>query len=46
MIYASFLDATVCVFTVASLRLRCRISPSAYLPASVRYFSHSTLKFM
>lgn len=35
MIYASFLDATVCVFTVASLRLRCRISPSAYLPASV-----------
>ncbi|KAG7998115.1 hypothetical protein I3843_01G242700 [Carya illinoinensis] len=35
LIYASFLDATVCVFTAANLRLRCRINPSAYLPSSV-----------
>ncbi|GMI82011.1 TOPLESS-related 1 [Hibiscus trionum] len=35
LVYASFLDATVCVFTAANLRLCCRINPSAYLPASV-----------
>ncbi|KAG2723162.1 hypothetical protein I3760_02G158700 [Carya illinoinensis] len=35
LVYASFLDATVCVFSAANLRLRCRINPSAYLPASV-----------
>ncbi|XVF86383.1 hypothetical protein PTKIN_Ptkin18bG0035300 [Pterospermum kingtungense] len=35
LVYASFLDATVCVFNAANLRLRCRINPSAYLPASV-----------
>ncbi|KAJ7951940.1 Protein TOPLESS [Quillaja saponaria] len=35
LIYASFLDATVCVFSSSNLRLRCRINPSAYLPASV-----------
>jgi WD40 repeat protein len=35
LIYASFLDATVCVFNASNLRLRCRINPSAYLPASV-----------
>lgn len=36
LIYASFLDATVCVFNASNLRLRCRINPPAYLPASVR----------
>ncbi|CAL5375594.1 unnamed protein product [Camellia sinensis] len=35
LVYASFLDASVCVFTAANLRLRCRISPSAYLSPSV-----------
>ncbi|XP_034695954.1 protein TOPLESS-like [Vitis riparia] len=35
LVYASFLDATVCVFSAANLRLRCRINPTAYLPASV-----------
>ncbi|KAH9626648.1 hypothetical protein KSS87_004649 [Heliosperma pusillum] len=35
LVYASFLDATVCVFNASNLRLRCRINPSAYLPASV-----------
>ncbi|KAG5115177.1 hypothetical protein JHK84_041290 [Glycine max] len=35
LIYASFLDATVCVFSVSNLRLQCRINPSAYLSASV-----------
>nr|KYP56781.1 Vegetative incompatibility protein HET-E-1 [Cajanus cajan] len=35
LVYASFLDATVCVFSASNLRLRCRINPSAYLSASV-----------
>eukprot|EP00262_Sarcandra_glabra_P008600 TRINITY_DN2218_c0_g1_i2.p1 TRINITY_DN2218_c0_g1~~TRINITY_DN2218_c0_g1_i2.p1 ORF type:complete len:1146 (+),score=237.13 TRINITY_DN2218_c0_g1_i2:86-3439(+) len=35
LVYASFLDATVCVFNAANLRLRCRINPAAYLPANV-----------
>ncbi|KAF8400581.1 hypothetical protein HHK36_013880 [Tetracentron sinense] len=35
LVYASFLDATVCVFSAANLRLRCRINPAAYLPANV-----------
>ncbi|KAJ8773998.1 hypothetical protein K2173_009429 [Erythroxylum novogranatense] len=37
LVYASFLDATVCVFSAANLnlRLRCRINPSSYLPANV-----------
>ncbi|XP_052175475.1 protein TOPLESS isoform X2 [Diospyros lotus] len=35
LVYASFLDATVCVFTAANLRLRCRISPAAYLSPSL-----------
>ncbi|KAE9588003.1 putative transcription factor WD40-like family [Lupinus albus] len=35
LIYASFLDTTVCVFSASTLRLRCRINPSAYLSASV-----------
>ncbi|WRX27574.1 WD40 repeat - like 10 [Theobroma cacao] len=35
LVYASLLDATVCVFSAVNLRLCCRINPSAYLPASV-----------
>ncbi|XP_058115708.1 protein TPR3-like isoform X2 [Magnolia sinica] len=35
LVYASFLDANVCVFTAANLRLRCRINPTAYLPANI-----------
>uniref|UniRef100_A0A1D1XVX1 Protein TOPLESS n=1 Tax=Anthurium amnicola TaxID=1678845 RepID=A0A1D1XVX1_9ARAE len=34
-VYASFLDATVCIFSAPHLNLRCRISPTAYLPANV-----------
>ncbi|KAL5985608.1 hypothetical protein ACLOJK_027594 [Asimina triloba] len=29
LVYASFLDATVCVFTATNLRLRCRINPTS-----------------
>ncbi|KEH39610.1 topless-like protein [Medicago truncatula] len=35
LIFASFLDATICVFSASNLRLRCRINPSAYLSANV-----------
>ena len=35
LVFASFLDATICVFSASNLRLRCRINPSSYLPASV-----------
>ncbi|XP_057967309.1 protein TOPLESS [Malania oleifera] len=35
LVYASFLDASVYIFNAANLRLRCRINPSVYLPASV-----------
>ncbi|KAJ6829013.1 protein TPR3-like isoform X4 [Iris pallida] len=35
LVYTSFLDATVCIFSALNLRLRCRINPSAYLPANV-----------
>ncbi|KAJ6416090.1 hypothetical protein OIU84_004818 [Salix udensis] len=35
LVYASFLDATVCVFSAANLRLHCRINPSSYLPPNV-----------
>ncbi|KAG1363245.1 protein TPR3 [Cocos nucifera] len=34
-IYASFLDATICIFNAANLILRCRILPAAYLPANL-----------
>ncbi|KAH6755196.1 Transducin family protein / WD-40 repeat family protein [Perilla frutescens var. hirtella] len=40
LVYASFLDATVCIFTAAQLRLRCRINPSAYLPSSLSSSIH------
>lgn len=32
LIYASFEDGSICVFTAAALKLRCRISSAAYLP--------------
>ncbi|KAL8497190.1 hypothetical protein ACS0TY_020759 [Phlomoides rotata] len=35
LVYASFVDATVCIFSAAHLRLRCRINPSVYLPSNV-----------
>ncbi|KAJ6715392.1 TRANSCRIPTION FACTOR WD40-LIKE FAMILY-RELATED [Salix viminalis] len=35
LVYASFLDATVCVFSAVNLRLRCRINPSSYLSPNV-----------
>ncbi|KAI8529420.1 hypothetical protein RHMOL_Rhmol12G0223700 [Rhododendron molle] len=35
LVYASFLDGSVCVFTASNLRMRCRISSSAYLSPSV-----------
>ncbi|CAI9113928.1 OLC1v1014633C2 [Oldenlandia corymbosa var. corymbosa] len=40
LIYASFLDATVCVFTAMQLQMRCRINPPAYLPNNI---SNSTV---
>ncbi|XP_073010395.1 protein TPR3 [Typha latifolia] len=40
LIYASFLDATVCIFSASNLRLRCRILPAAYLPSNVRTTVH------
>ncbi|ONK76701.1 uncharacterized protein A4U43_C03F31220 [Asparagus officinalis] len=36
LIYASFLDASVCIFNAANFKLRCRINPAAYLPANLR----------
>jgi len=35
LIYASFLDATVCIFSASSLRLQCRILPASYLPPNI-----------
>eukprot|EP00252_Welwitschia_mirabilis_P014885 TRINITY_DN3294_c0_g1_i12.p1 TRINITY_DN3294_c0_g1~~TRINITY_DN3294_c0_g1_i12.p1 ORF type:complete len:1122 (-),score=243.87 TRINITY_DN3294_c0_g1_i12:562-3927(-) len=35
IIYASFCDGSVGVFHAESLKLRCRIAPSSYLPANV-----------
>ncbi|XP_031479971.1 topless-related protein 1-like [Nymphaea colorata] len=34
LVYASFLDSAICVFSATNLRLRCRINPAAYLPAN------------
>ncbi|XP_020110351.1 protein TPR3 isoform X1 [Ananas comosus] len=39
LVYASFLDATVCIFNASHLRLRCRVLPAAYLPPNVRFSS-------
>ncbi|CAA0827363.1 Topless-related protein 4 [Striga hermonthica] len=35
-IYTSFDDGSVCVFTSAGLKLRCRVNPTAYLPSNPR----------
>ena len=35
LIYASFCDGAIGVFEAESLRLRCRIAPSAYIPPSI-----------
>ncbi|KAK1576560.1 hypothetical protein Q3G72_014955 [Acer saccharum] len=35
LVFASFLDATVCVYSAVNLRLCCCINPTAYLPANV-----------
>ncbi|KAH9322316.1 hypothetical protein KI387_016955, partial [Taxus chinensis] len=40
LIYVSFFDGAVGVFHAASLRLRCRIAPSAYLPPNVSTSVH------
>lgn len=40
LVYASFLDAAVCVFSASNLRLRCRINPSAYLPSNLSSSVH------
>ncbi|KAM0933886.1 putative transcription factor WD40-like family [Dioscorea sansibarensis] len=40
LIYVSFLDATVYVFNAANLKLRCRINPTAYLPANISSTVH------
>lgn len=37
LIYASFLDATVCIFTAGNLHMQCCIYPSAYLSPGIRY---------
>lgn len=34
LVYASFYDGAVGVFDADSLRMRCRITPSAYMPFS------------
>ncbi|KAG6421485.1 hypothetical protein SASPL_118038 [Salvia splendens] len=40
LVYASLVDATICIFNASHLRLRCRISRSAYLPSSVSSSIH------
>jgi hypothetical protein len=35
LIYAAFCDGAIGVFEAESLRLRCRIAPSAYIPPSI-----------
>ncbi|CDP19482.1 unnamed protein product [Coffea canephora] len=34
LLYASFRDGNIFLFTAAALELRCQISPSAYLPSN------------
>lgn len=42
LIYATFTDGSIGVFDADSLRLRCRIAPSAYMSQASpnRYFKH------
>ena len=35
LVYAAFCDGAIGVFEAESLRLRCRIAPSAYIPPSI-----------
>jgi len=35
MVYAGFRDGAIGIFEAESLRLQCRIAPSAYIPSSV-----------
>ncbi|PRQ26695.1 putative transcription factor WD40-like family [Rosa chinensis] len=35
LVYASFLDGTVCVFAASNLQMQCQINPYAYLPPNV-----------
>ncbi|KAJ3695527.1 hypothetical protein LUZ60_000904 [Juncus effusus] len=35
LIYASFMDATVCIFNASNLKLRCRILSASYLPPNI-----------
>ncbi|CAK9188197.1 unnamed protein product [Ilex paraguariensis] len=37
LIFASFLDGTVLVFSASDLHTRCEINPSAYLPADISF---------
>ena len=37
LVYASFMNGTVCIFMAEDLQIRCRISPGAYLPPGERY---------
>lgn len=43
LVYAGFCDGAVGVFDADSLRLRCRIAPSAYIPASVSRYASEIL---
>lgn len=44
LIYAGFCDGAVGVFDADSLRLRCRIAPSAYIPAPVARYASEILQ--
>ncbi|XP_050366867.1 protein TPR3-like [Argentina anserina] len=35
LVYATFLDGTVCVFAASNLHMQCQINPYAYLPPNV-----------
>lgn len=39
LVYAGFCDGAVGVFDADTLRLRCRIAPTAYIPTVARYAS-------
>jgi hypothetical protein len=44
MVYAGFRDGAIGIFEAKSLRLRCRIAPSAYIPSSIsRYVPSPTV---
>ena len=45
MIYAGFRDGAIGIFEAESLRLQCRIAPSAYIPSSVPRYDLQQLLF-